>query len=74
MFVAVDMQDALLLVVEVNAFVRSPRKEMLSRRDGQASSVNRVSHVVGDVGDELRKPGQLVPAGFGIDEERDVPA
>ncbi len=70
--VAVDVQDALLLQVEVDAFGFGPGEQMLARGNGQPSGLDGVLAVVGDRADELGEPGELVPAGLGVDQQRRV--
>ena len=70
--VAVDMQDTLLLEVKVYAFGLGPGKQVRTRGNGQARCLNGVALVLGDAGDELCKPGQLVPARLGVEQQRRV--
>ena len=70
--VAVDVQDALLLQVEVDAFGFRPGEQMLARGDGQTRGFDGVLPVIGDRADELGEPGELVPAGLGIDQQRRI--
>src|SRR4051794_32474860 len=67
--VTVDMQDAGLFQVEVDALFLGPGKQMLTRGDGQACSLGGVVAILRDGADKLSKPGKLVPTGLGIDQQ-----
>ena len=67
--VAVDMQDALALVVEVNAFFLGPAKQVLARGNGQARGGNGVVAVFGYGGHKLGHPADLVPGGRGVHQQ-----
>lgn len=60
--VTVDVQDALAPVIKVDAFLGGPGVEVFARGDRQARRLDGVAAVVRDVGNELGKPAQLVPA------------
>jgi hypothetical protein len=68
--VAVDVQDALLLQVKVDAFGLGPTKQVLARGNGEAGGGHRVVAVLGNGRHELGKPAQLVPGGRGVDQQR----
>ena len=70
--VAVDVQDALLLQVEVDALGLRPAEQVLARGNCQLGSGDGVLAVHGDGGRELGEPGQLVPARLGVDQQRRV--
>ena len=70
--VAVDVQDALLFQVEINAFTLSPGEQMLACCNGQACGFDGVFLVLRNGRQKLREPRNLVPAGFGIDQQRCV--
>ena len=67
--IAVNVQDALFFQVELDAFLIGPGKEVLTCLDGQARGFNGVLCVLGNAGNELGKPRQLVPAGFRVDQQ-----
>jgi hypothetical protein len=67
--VAVDVQDAALLKIEINVLFGGPGKQVFARRNRQTCRGYGVALVVGNVANELGKPRQLVPAGFGVDQE-----
>ena len=71
--VAVDVQDAFALVVEVNAFCLGPAKQVLARGNGQARGGDGVVAVAGYGGHKLGHPAQLVPGGRGVHQERARP-
>ena len=70
--VAVDVQDAFALVVEVNAFLLGPAKQVLTRGNGQARGGFGVVAVLGYRRHKLGHPAQLVPGGRGVHQERSV--
>jgi len=47
---------------------------MLASLDSQTRRLDGVALVVGNVGNELRKPGKLVPARLGIDQQGRIAA
>ena len=67
--VAVDVQDAFALVVEINAFFFGPTKQVLARGNGQAGGGFGVVAVLGYGGHKLGHPAQLVPGGRGVHQE-----
>ena len=69
-FVAINVQDALFLQIEVDVFCLGPGKQMLTRSHGQLGGFNGVLLVVGHGSHELCKPRNFVPAGFWIDQQR----
>ena len=71
-FVAVDVQNAFFFKVKIHAFFMRPSKQMFTRGNGKARGLHGVAIVVRDVENELPKPAQLVPAGFGVDQQRRV--
>ena len=67
--VAVDVQDAFALVVEVNALCLRPGKQVFAGRNGQAGGGFGVLAVLGDGGYKLCHPAQLVPGGGRVHEQ-----
>ncbi|MNS95367.1 hypothetical protein D3C72_1296230 [compost metagenome] len=72
--VAVDMENAFFLQIEIDAFLRRPGEQVFTGRDGEPRGLDGVAAVVGDGGDEFGEPRQLVPARAGIDQQRGVAA
>jgi hypothetical protein len=70
--VAVDMQDAFLLQIEVNAFAGRPVKQVLACRNRQPGGLHGVFLVMGDGSEKLAEPGNLVPAGLGVEQQRSI--
>ena len=70
--VAVDMQDAFLLQIEVNAFAGCPVKQVLACRNRQPGGLHGVFLVMGDGSEKLAEPGNLVPAGLGVEQQRSI--
>ena len=72
LLVAIDVQDAFLLQVEVHALGMRPCEKMFASRDGQTGGFDGVALVMRDVRNELGKPAQLVPAWAGVDQQRRI--
>ena len=68
----IDMQDAALFGIEAEALGLGHLEEMPARRDGELRGRDRVALVVLGGEDELGHPGELVPGGRGVDEQRRV--
>ena len=69
LFVAVKMQNALALVVELDALGLGPCKVVLARFDGQLRGCDGVLTVLGHGGHELGHPAELVPGGGGVHQQ-----
>ena len=67
-FVTVDVQDAFLLQIEINAFFLRPGKQVLTRGHSHARRFDRVAFVVRHGRNELSKPGEFVPGRRGVDQ------
>ncbi|MNT21294.1 hypothetical protein D3C72_1566300 [compost metagenome] len=72
--VPVDMEDALPLEVEVDAFRLGPAEQVRPGGDGQPGGLDRVRPVVRHGGDEFGEPAQLVPGGAGVHQQWGVVA
>ena len=71
-FVAVDVQDAFALVVEVDTFFFGPAKQVFACGNGQAGGRFGAFAVLWDGGYKFGHPAQLVPSGRGVHQKRRV--
>mmetsp|Transcript_29940 Transcript_29940/g.73669 ORF Transcript_29940/g.73669 Transcript_29940/m.73669 type:complete len:281 (-) Transcript_29940:22-864(-) len=72
LLVAIEVQDAAELGVEVEVVRLGVLEQQLARGDGEADRVERVGLVVGDLREELEHPAVLVPARRRVDQERRI--
>ncbi len=71
-FVAIDVEDAARLAVEIDAFGLGHLVQDAAGGDGHAHGIDRIAVVVRDLRHELHHPGILMPGGFGVHEERGI--
>ena len=70
--VTVDVENPLTAEVEVDPLALRPFQQMRPRRNREPCRLDGVVAVRWNVGNELREPGQLVPARFWIEQEGSV--
>ena len=70
--IAVDVENAALLAIEIDAFPLGEIEQVFARLDREPHCFHRVDIVPGDCAEKLGNPRELVPARAGVEQQRRI--